>query len=114
MYLFGSVPEGHAHSLSDLDFGVVLRDLEKLHSDSFAVYIELYDILTDAFPNTAIDIVFLQAAGLELCSDAIRHGKLLFAASADARYEFEERIMILYADFKPHLDNFNEAVLKRI
>lgn len=114
VYLFGSVAEGCAHSLSDLDFGIVFRDLGKVNADSFAVYNELYDILTDAFPDTAVDIVFLQVAGLEVCSDAIGHGRLLFASSEDARYEFEERVMILYADFKPHLDRFNEAVLQRI
>ncbi len=114
MYLFGSVAEGYANSVSDLDFGIVFRDSGKVSSDSFAVYNELYDILTDAFLVGAIDIVFLQLAGLEVCSDAIRHGRLLFASSEDARYEFEERVMILYADFKPLLDNFNEAVLQRI
>ncbi|MGD0310359.1 MAG: nucleotidyltransferase domain-containing protein [Acidobacteriota bacterium] len=114
VYLFGSVAEGCAHPLSDLDFGIVFRDPGKASSNSFAVYNELYDILTDAFPGTAVDIVFLQMAGLEVCSDAIGHGRLLFASSEDARYEFEERVMILYADFKPHLDNFNEAVLQRI
>ena len=114
LYLFGSVAEGCAHSLSDLDLGIVFRNPGKVSSDSFAAYNELYDILTDAFQGGAIDIVFLQLAGLEVCSDAIRHGRLLFAASEDARFEFEERVMILYADFKPLLDNFNEAVLQRI
>ncbi|MBZ5497831.1 MAG: nucleotidyltransferase domain-containing protein [Acidobacteriia bacterium] len=114
MYVFGSVAEGCAHPLSDLDFGIVFRDLRKVSADSFVAYNQLYDLLTDAFPDTIMDIVFLQLAGLEICSDAIRHGRLLFASSEDARYEFEERVMILYADFKPHLDNFNEAVLQRI
>jgi predicted nucleotidyltransferase len=114
VYLFGSVPEGYAHSLSNLDFGIVFRDRTKVNADSFAAYNEIYDILTDAFPDAAIDIFFLQMGGLEVCSDAIGHGRLLFAASEDVRYEFEERIMILYADFRPLLDNFNAAVLQRI
>jgi predicted nucleotidyltransferase len=114
LYLFGSVPEGYAHPLSDVDFGIVLRDACRLERESFSVYNELYDILTDAFPNTRVDIVFLQRAGLEVCWDAIRHGRLLFASSVDARYKFEERIMILYADFKPLLDEFDDAVLQRI
>jgi predicted nucleotidyltransferase len=114
VYLFGSVAEGMAHDQSDLDIGIVLADCRRLQSDSFAVYNELYDILTDAFPLSEIDIVFLQAAGLEVCFDAIRHGRLLFASSVDARYGFEERTMILYADFKPLLESFNDAVLERI
>jgi predicted nucleotidyltransferase len=114
VYLFGSVAEGYAHSLSDLDFGIVFQNPGKVSFDSFAVYNELYDILTDAFPDHAMDIVFLQMAGLEVCSDAIRHGRLLFGSSEDARYQFEERVMILYADFKPHLEYFDDAVLQRI
>ena len=27
LYLFGSIPEGYAHPLSDVDFGIVLRDV---------------------------------------------------------------------------------------
>ena len=114
VYVFGSVAEGTAHDLSDLDIGVVLEDPGRLQRDSFALYNELYDILTDAFPDTALDIALLQAAGLEVCLDVIMHGRLLFASSADARYGFEERSTILYADFKPLLDSFNEAVLERI
>ena len=114
VYLFGSVAEGSAHDLSDLDIGIVMQDPGRLKGESFTLYNELYDILTDVFSPREIDIVFLQAAGLEVCSDAIRHGRLLFAPSTDARYEFEERTMILYADFKPLLDRFNQAVLERI
>jgi predicted nucleotidyltransferase len=114
VYLFGSVAEGTAHELSDLDIGVVLEDRSRPQMGSFALYNELYDILTDAFPPREIDIVFLQAAGLEVCCDAIRHGCLLFESSAGARYDFEERTMILYADFKPLLESFNDAVLGRI
>ena len=114
MYLFGSVAEGTAHDLSDLDIGIVLQDPGRLEEDSFDLHGQLYDILTDVFFLREIDIVFLQAAGLEVCSDVISHGRLLFAASADARYEFEEKVTILYADFKPFRDRFNQAVLERI
>jgi len=53
-------------------------------------------------------------AGLELCFDAISHGRLLFASSSDARYAFEEKVLILYADFRPILEEFNAAVIERI
>ncbi len=113
-YLFGSVAEGTAHDLSDIDIGIVLQHPRRLEEGSFDLYNELYDILTDAFPSREIDIVFLQAAGLEVCAYAIKNGRLLFASSADARYQFEEKTTILYADFKPLLDRFNRAVLERI
>ena len=114
LYVFGSVAEGTAHDLSDLDIGVVLENRGGHQTDSFVLYNDLYDILTDAFPLSEIDIVFLQAAGLEVCFDAITHGYVLYASSADARYSFEEKTAILYADFKPLLESFNDAVLERI
>ena len=114
VYCFGSTAEGAEHGLSDLDIGIVLQAPRRLEEDSFSLYNELYDILTEVFSPREVDIVFVQAAGLEVCSDAVRHGRLLFAASKDARYEFEERTTILYADFKPLLDRFNQAVLERI
>jgi predicted nucleotidyltransferase len=114
LYLFGSVAEGTYHGLSDIDIGIVLEDPKPLDENSFELYNRLYDILTDAFHQGDVDIIFLQAAGLEVCCDAIRHGHLLFAASSQARYEFEERVTILYADFKQLLDEFNKAVLERI
>ncbi len=114
VYLFGSVAEGTAHDLSDIDLGIVLRDPRMLEGKSFDLYNDLFDILTDAFFPRQIDIVFLQAAGLEVCADAVRHGRLLFASSVDAHYQFEEKTIILFADFKPLLDRFNQAVLERI
>jgi predicted nucleotidyltransferase len=114
IYVFGSGAEGCAHDLSDLDVGVVLENPRRLQGDSFSLYNQLYDLLTDIVPHTEIDIVFLQDAGLEVCADTIRHGQLLFASSPDAQYAFEEQTMILYADFKPLLEGFNKAVLERI
>ena len=114
VYLFGSVAEGISHDLSDIDLGIVVQDPKMLDEHSFELYNELYDILTEVLHGGELDIVFLQAAGLEVCFDAIGHGRILFATSSDARYAFEERTMILYADFKPVLDDFNEAVLERI
>ena len=114
VYLFGSVAEGTDHGLSDLDLGVVFDQASRLGPDNSSLYNSLYDIFTDGFPDRNIDIVFLDNAGLELCFDAISHGRLLFASSSDARYAFEEKVLILYADFRPILEEFDAAVLERI
>lgn len=114
VYLFGSHAEGTTHPLSDIDIGIVLSADSFLDNDLSRIYNELYDILTDAFPGESVDIVFLQRAGLEISFDAVSHGTLLFETSAGKRFEFEEKTTILYADFKPLLDEFNTAVLNRI
>jgi predicted nucleotidyltransferase len=114
VYLFGSSAEGMAHPLSDVDVGVVFKITSALEGNTNGLYNQLYDLFTDVFPDRAVDIVFLQNAGLEVCLDAATHGVSLYTATPDARYDFEERVILLYADFKPHLDQFNKAVLDRI
>ena len=114
VYLFGSVAEGTDHGLSDMDLGVVFDQASRLGPDNSSLYNSLYDIFTDGFPDRNIDIVFLDNAGLELCFDAISHGRLLFASSSDARYSFEEKVLILHADFRPILEEFNAGVLEKI
>ena len=113
-YIFGSYAESTTHVFSDIDIGVVFLNNVVIESDLGKIYNELYNIFTDIFPDKTIDIVFLQKAGLELCFDVICHGVILYEASPDARFEFEENINILYADFKPLLYEFNRVILDRI
>ena len=114
VYLFGSFAEGKNSLLSDLDLGVVFKDERSLKSEFNKTYNEVYDILTEIFPNQNIDIVFLQKSGLEICFDVISHGKVVFEFSKDERFKFEERITLLYADYKPVLNQFNATILDRI
>ncbi|TAK67454.1 MAG: nucleotidyltransferase domain-containing protein [Bacteroidetes bacterium] len=113
VYLFGSHAEGTNHPMSDVDIGVVM-DYKSLENNANDLYINLFDIFTDVFPNESIDIVFLQRAGLELCFDVICHGKVLFESDANVRDSFEDRIQMLYMDYKPTLNMFDEQVLERI
>lgn len=114
VYLFGSTAEGKSHSLSDLDLGVLLRKDPQRRVDFNLLYIALYDLFTDVFPGKALDIVFLDRAGLEIAFDAVAHGEILFEHSPEERLELEERITLLYADFRPLLSEFDANVLQRI
>jgi predicted nucleotidyltransferase len=114
VYLFGTYAEGKQQPLSDIDFGIVFLDGSVLLADMSRTYNELYDILTDVFPGKSIDIVFLGTASLEIRFDAITHGQVIYEHSREARLQFEEKTTLLYADFKPLLDQFNHAVLERI
>lgn len=113
VYLFGSHAEGNSLPLSDIDIGVVFSDESILTKEPGMVYNKLYDIFTDVFAGKKVDIVFLQKATLELRFDVIRHGIILYIASAIDKLNFEEKTMLFYADFKPILDEFNQAVLNR-
>ena len=117
VYLFGSHAEGVAGEGSDIDVGVVMKDPRAHRSKITPLYEKLYNILSDVFDMSnfrTIDIVFLERASLELCFDAITHGKVLFESSSDFRLDFEERVAAKYRDFKPLLEMFNQAVLARV
>jgi predicted nucleotidyltransferase len=114
VYLFGSYAELRHQPSSDVDIGVVFLDVGKPQRDSSIIYNQLYDLFTDVFPGKSIDIVFLENAGLELRFDAITHGRVIYECSREGRLEFEEKTTLLYADFKPLLEEFNHGVLRRI
>jgi predicted nucleotidyltransferase len=114
VYLFGSYAEDKHHPLSDVDIGIAFLGAGIPRRSSGEVYNELYDIFTDLFPGKSVDIIFLENAGLELRFDAITHGRFIYEHSREGRLQFEEKTTLLYADFKPLLDEFDDAVLGRI
>ena len=115
IYLFGSFAEDKALPLSDIDIGILLSQKEAADTDIDIgeIYNQLYDILTDIFPSKHLDIVFLHKAPLELRFDVINHGQIVYESSHDESLDFEEKTMILYADFKPLLKEINEVILNR-
>ncbi len=117
VYLFGSHAERHAGPGSDIDVAVVLIDPHTALPGASTLYNKLYDIFTDVFDMSGfktIDIVLLRRAPLELQFDVISHGAVLYEVSSEFRLAYEDRIEMLYCDFKPKLDMFNRAVLERV
>ncbi len=117
VYLFGSRAEGVAGPSSDIDIGIVLNNPIPKHKPITALYNDVFYVLEDCFDMSnfrTMDIVFLQRASLELQCDVVRHGKVLFESSPETRMQYEERILLLYSDFRPLLQQFNEAVLERV
>jgi hypothetical protein len=58
--------------------------------------------------------VFLEKGGVEITMDAIIHGQVIYESLRVARFEFEQRMMMFYADFKPLLNKFDREILQRI
>jgi predicted nucleotidyltransferase len=108
VYLFGSTSIGRTSPMSDIDIGVVLRDVNLL-KHSKKNYTKLYAIFADIYPSFAIDIVFLQSAPVTLQYDALKNGKLLFEADPKHRADYEAEVMKMYFDFLPVLRAFDEA-----
>lgn len=117
LYLFGSRAQNIASPQSDYDFAILL-DQALLSADHLQLYNALYDILSPFCPRTlendVIDIVFLDQAGLEMRMHVVRYGQVLFDADPKQRLAFEEKTVLEYADFKPLLNIFDQAVLAAI
>ena len=108
VYLFGSTSIGRTSPMSDIDIGVVLRDVSLL-KHSKKIYTKLYAIFADIYPSFAIDIVFLQSASVPLQYDAVRYGRGLFEPGPKQRADYEAEVMNMYFDFMPVLRAFDAA-----
>lgn len=113
LYLFGSRAEEKAAEDSDVDFGVVMRHPSLLSHGTNDIYLVLFNLLGNYVENSNdLDIIFLQKAPLELRFDVIRHGKSILEVSSDFRLDFEEATVRAYCDFKPVLNEFDQAILE--
>lgn len=116
VYLFGSRATGAAHALSDYDYAVLTK--RPGHKRGDLLYRELYATFSTISPRTlandVIDIVFLNDCGLELAFHIIRYGKVLFDANPTMRLEFETRTNLLYADYRPILEEFDRTILESL
>lgn len=113
VYLFGSHAERVASERSDVDVGIVVQHAQQLAGDTMPLYLALFDIFSERVPDSnRLDIVFLQRAPLELRFDVVANGVPLFAASENARLDFEERTTLAYCDFQPILREFDRSILE--
>lgn len=117
VYLFGSRALGREGPLSDFDFGVLL--LQRGYSRGDALYFKLYDLFDEVSgrrgkENDVIDIVYLRDVGLELRFHVLRYGKILFDGDSQARLRFETETTLLYCDYRPLLDRFDENLLQSL
>jgi len=114
VYLFGSFVDNLQTENSDIDIGIVTIKQIKNNKIRNKTYIELYEIFSNIFKKRKIDLVFLDRTNLELKFDVIKHSKVLYEISSEFRLDFEEKINIMYVDFKPILNEFNNAIIGNI
>ena len=113
--LFGSQARGIAGEVSDYDIGVLREVAGRDASQEKDLYDGLYDLLSAKIGKLVnIDIVFLDAAPLELAHHAAKYGSALYEGRPGAFARFKETVMDAYADFAPHRRIFQEQMLRRI
>jgi len=112
LYLFDSYGSETQKEDSDIDLGIVFENTEVLR-DSLKIYEELYLIFSKMF-DREIDIVFLDKAPLTLKFEVVVTGKIIYSISEEFVYEYKERIIKEYIDFKPLLDEQDRVLLERL
>jgi predicted nucleotidyltransferase len=112
IYLFGSKATGRASRLSDIDIGIVLKTPAS-ESDPRTLYHMLYQLFSEVYPRSKLDIVFLHAAPLSLQYAAIKEGKIIFEEDPKFTADYENRVINQFLDFKPVLDFFDRVTMER-
>lgn len=102
IYLFGSVAEGQAGPLSDLDVGVLLAE-PAARSYSMDRRLTLIADVGHACRRPDVDVVILNEATPLLAYEVVGQGLLLFERDRDQRVAFEARAAGQYLDFAPFL-----------
>jgi predicted nucleotidyltransferase len=112
VYLFGSRAAGTGLPSSDIDLGVILGT-PPWNIDTRVLYHNLYELFSDLYPGSRVDIVFLQTSPIALQFSAIREGKILFEGNPGLRADYESLVIQQYLDFRPVLDFFDRAAEER-
>jgi predicted nucleotidyltransferase len=112
VYLFGSKAIGRGSQLSDRDIGVVLKNPPQ-DTDTRSQYNRLYKLFSDLYPDSRLDIVFLQTAPLTLQFFAIKDGKVIFEEDPRFTADYENRVIQQYLDFRPVLESFDRIAAER-
>ena len=113
IYLFGSSIIGTQRAESDIDIGVVFEKPERI-KNTMIIFEELYLSLSQVFTDRDLDIVFLYFAPLTLQFEVVTTGKVIYRVSREFEYDYKEKIIKEYIDFKPLLDIQDQILLERI
>jgi predicted nucleotidyltransferase len=113
LYAFGSLAEGSLKPLSDLDFGVLLREgLDK--REQFQKCLDLLGLFNETFKTDKIDLVILDDAPLRFAYHIVKTGKRLYCRDPQRLIDFSETTTKRYFDFKPVREEFDRGFLEGI
>ncbi|MBU4452607.1 MAG: nucleotidyltransferase domain-containing protein, partial [Nanoarchaeota archaeon] len=117
VYLFGSAATGETTALSDVDIGIVFKDIRAKNKDPSGIFTELYEAFRHALNmpfEQRLDLVYLQEAPLRLQMNAIKYGKVLYQKSEDIRTDYEDYATMRYLDWKYADDLYLKEVAEEI
>jgi len=104
VYLFGSQVKGEAREGSDIDLGILFAKVRKrsfLSLPEVAYSSSLSEIL-----GKKVEVIDLGRARIDFAHRVITEAKLLLSNNEKQRIKFEEKILSLYFDIKPGIDEY--------
>ena len=113
LYLFGSFARGEEGPLSDIDVAV-LADRSMLSQRVGDPVVEYLGRINRVLGTDEVSFVLLNEAPLVLRYEVIRGGQVLVDNRPRARLDFEVHTEDLYMDFRPHLEAYDEELLRQL
>lgn len=104
VYLFGSQIKGGAREGSDIDIGILFAQTKKkslLSLPEITYSSNLSEII-----GKRVEAIDLGRTRIDFAHRVITEAKLLLSNNEKARINFEEKILSLYFDLKPALDEY--------
>ncbi len=112
-YLFGSVAEGNAGKLSDVDLAVFL-DVSLSKKEQFNLQLKLMSELTGILKTDRIDLVIMNDAPLTLNYEIIKSNYPLLVRDEEQKIDFEHMILSQYLDRRYYDKRWSAEFLKRV
>lgn len=113
VYLFGSVAQGTAGPLSDIDFGVLLPiafTKEKLYDANDKIFLDLANYIS----SERLDVVVLNLAPLRIQFEVVTTGRLIYSKDDSVRADYESYILRKYEDFRRYDEEYRRVFIERV
>jgi predicted nucleotidyltransferase len=104
IYLSGSQVKGEARKGSDVDLGILFAKFKKKSLLSFP-QVTYSSVLSESL-GKKVEVIDLGETRIDFAHRVITEGKLLLSNNDKERIKFEEKILDLYFDLKPGLDEY--------
>jgi predicted nucleotidyltransferase len=112
IHVFGSQVAGHRHPGSDFDIAVRFEKELPEASKRGKIYGDLFSELTSCFKKDNLDLVFLDEIPLHFQFKITTEGELMYSKDIRDSFNFKEKIINYYRDYKYFIDEFFAGLLK--
>lgn len=115
VYLFGSHARGEAHEASDIDLAFLFEEeaYKKDPFESFARASIVSARIGDSLRKSS-DVTVLNGSSLEIAYEIITTGICVYERDCEKKTAYEVRVMGLWYDFKPFLEELRKRGIEAL